>query len=80
MTTLIPEHVQKNDIFESSILDLSNPQVLLETLQKLRQIVIQDGRYFRTVATGYNVIGIPFVAGIAYLLEIILSLAAGALA
>jgi len=43
MKTLIPEHDLKKDTFDSSTLDLSNPQVLLETLQKLRQIVIQDG-------------------------------------
>ncbi len=51
MTTLIPEcdslaeklRQQKEDSFDSSTLDLSNPQVLLETLQKLRQMVIKEG-------------------------------------
>ena len=51
MTILIPEHnslaerlrQQKEDTFDSSTLDLSNPQELLETLQNLRQIVIQEG-------------------------------------
>ncbi len=49
--TLIPEpdflaeklHQQKEDTFDSSTLDLANPQVLLETLQKLRQMVIKEG-------------------------------------
>jgi len=51
MTALIPERdsleerlpQQKEDTFDYSTLDLSNPQELLETLQKLRQMVIQEG-------------------------------------
>jgi len=51
MTTLIPVHdslaqrlrQQKEDDFDYSTLDLSNPQELLETLQNLRQIVTKEG-------------------------------------
>lgn len=38
------EHDRAEDTIDYSILDLSNPRVLLETLQKLRQIVIQEGQ------------------------------------
>lgn len=38
------EHDQEEDTLDYSTLDLSNPCVLLETLQKLRQIVIQEGQ------------------------------------
>ena len=38
------EHDQEEDTLDYSTLDLSNPCVLLETLQKLRQIVVQEGQ------------------------------------
>ena len=38
------EQDQQEDTLDYSTLDLSNPCVLLETLQKLRQIVVQEGQ------------------------------------
>jgi len=37
------EHNQEEDTFDYSTLDLSNPCRLLDTLQKLRQVVVQEG-------------------------------------
>lgn len=37
------EHNQQEDIFDYSTLDLSDPCRLLDTLQKLRQVVIREG-------------------------------------
>lgn len=41
MVSTLERDRAEDDTIDYSMLDLSNPRVLLETLQKLRQIVIQ---------------------------------------
>jgi pyruvate kinase len=38
------ERNQEENIFDYSTLDLSDPYTLLEMMQKLRQIVVQEGQ------------------------------------